>query len=972
MALLLVVGRVTPAAAQGGVVGGRVLDQASLRALSGAQVVVVGTQQGVVTDADGRFLIQGVSGDRVDVQAVMLGYRAATVSARVGQTDLRIVLEQSAVSLDQIVVTGTPGGEQRRAIGNSVATVRAADVVATQPVGSVQELLNGRAPGVTFTQGGGKVGGGGLINIRGVSSISLNTQPLLYIDGVRVDNDVATGPRVQGGSVASRLSDLNPEDIESIEVIKGPAAATLYGTEAANGVIQVITKKGRFGQRPEFSVSIKQGTEWFMDPQGRIPTNYAKDAQGNIISWNGVQQEDERGTPIWTNGTIQTYALSLSGGTEAVRYYVGSTYDANRGITPDDRNRRFSGRANLTIAPSSKFDVETSLGMTKGTNWIGGDYGYGAVWATMFGLPQLANTPYRGFNGAPPDVLRDVYEATQKVNRFTGSMQVSHRPTSWLTHRLRLGLDQTEEDSQALTNFMTPEQAALLGPATAKGALYQDLRTVAYLSGDYSATARASLTSALGSATSFGAQYYRRRTDNTSIDARDFPLPGIITAAGAAQVVGSQDYVNNTTIGFFGQQQFDLNNRLFLTGALRVDNNSAFGEDFKWATYPKVSASWTVSEEPFWSLDFLKQFRLRAAYGASGQQPVAFAALQTYQPTTGPAGRPIATPQFPGNPALKPERGEEIEAGFDAQLFDRLNVEVTYFNKKTKDAILQKQTAPSAGFPNAQYVNIGQISNHGIEALANLQVLRGERLAWDVTANIGTTHNKIDDLGGLPPIFLTLPFQAHKEGYPIGGFFTKRVVSATLTPTGATTDVMCDDGNGGVVACAQAPAVYFGTPTPTYTGSVTNTFTIARRLRLSALVDFRGGNKLFDTDNWVRCSAFGLCDVNMHPENYDPRQVATVQRAGGLTYVDAYVHDASFAKLREVSASYSIPDAWSSRFGAHGATFSVAARNLHTWTDYPGLDPERRAAISGTNFSAFDQAITPLPAEFVATLRVNF
>ncbi|MBX6363929.1 MAG: SusC/RagA family TonB-linked outer membrane protein, partial [Gemmatimonadetes bacterium] len=964
-------------AGQEAVVGGRVLDEGSLRPLSGAQVAVVGASLGAVTDADGRFTIRGVTGDRVQLQAVMLGYRTATVSARVGQTDVRIVLEQSAVSLDQIVVTGTPGGAQRRAIGNSVATVQAADVVATQPVSSVQELLNGRAPGVTFTSGTGKRAGGGIINIRGLSSISLNSQPLLYIDGVRADNDVATGPGSQGTNVVSRLSDLNPEDIESIEVIKGPAAATLYGTEASNGVIQVITKKGRFGQRPEFSASIRQGTTWFMDPQGRIPTNYAKDAQGNIISWNGVQQEDERGTPIWTNGTIQTYALSVSGGTETMRYYVSSTYDADRGITPDDRDKRFSGRVNLTVAPSDKLDVETSLGVTKADIGIAADDGAGAVWATLFGLPQLKDTPYRGFNVAPPEVLRDVVQTTQKVNRFTGSAQISHRPTSWLSHRLRVGLDQTEEDSQQLVNFMTPEQAALLtGVYPVKGSLNQNLRTIAYVTGDYSATARASLTPALGAATSVGAQYYRRRTDNTTINARDFPLPGIVTAAGAAQVVGSQDYVTNTTIGFFAQEQFDLNNRLFLTGALRVDNNSAFGEDFKWATYPKVSASWTLSEEPFWSLDFVRDFRVRAAYGASGQQPEAFAALQTYTPTTGPDGRPIATPQAPGNPNLKPERGEEIEAGFDARLFDRVSVEFTYFNKRTKDAILSKATAPSTGFPSAQYVNIGEISNHGVEALANVQVLRGEKLTWDLTASIATTHNKIEDMGGLPQIFLTYPFQSHKEGYPIAGFFTKKIVSAKMAPDGTTTDLLCDDGNGGTVDCALAPAVYFGDPTPTYNGSVTNTFTIARRLRLSALIDFRGGNKLWSADDYARCAAFRVCDINVNPQKYDPVEVAATQRAGALQYTQTLIHDASFAKLREVSASYSFPDSWSSRFGAHGATFSVAARNLHTWTSFPGLDPETRAGgtggPSGTGRLAFTQAITPLPAEFVATLRVNF
>jgi hypothetical protein len=523
---------------------------------------------------------------------------------------------------------------------------------------------------------------------------------------------------------------------------------------------------------------------------------------------------------------------------------------------------------------------------------------------------------------------------------------------------------------------MTAEQAAMLGAAVAKGAINQDIRNIAYITADYSATARAALTSSIGSATSVGGQYYRRRTDITEITARDFPLPGVRTAAGAATQQGSQDYVSNTTIGLYGQQEFDLNDRLFITAGVRVDNNSAFGEDFELATYPKVSLSWMLSEEPFWTLGFIRQLRLRGAFGASGQQPIAFAALQTYEPSTGPGDRPIATPQFPGNQQLKPERGEELEFGFDAQLLDRLSVEFTYFTKRTRDAILQRPTSPSAGFPNPQYVNVGRVHNHGIELAATLRVLRGEPLSWEISGSLGTADDEIEDMGGLPPlVFSALPFQRHQAGFPIASFFTRRVLSATFDPeSGTTTDLVCDDGAGGSVPCAEAPAVFFGTTTPTYTGSIANAVTIGGRLRLNALVDFRGGNKLFDADSWARCSVFGVCDINMNPASHDPRRVATTERAGTLEYVDAFIHDASFAKLREISAAYSLPEDWLTSIGASAATLSVSARNLHTWTDYPGLDPERRAGFTTDNnqLVAFDQAIMPPLAQLVAALSITF
>ncbi|HEX9106702.1 MAG TPA: hypothetical protein VF832_05735, partial [Longimicrobiales bacterium] len=228
---------------------------------------------------------------------------------------------------------------------------------------------------------------------------------------------------------------------------------------------------------------------------------------------------------------------------------------------------------------------------------------------------------------------------------------------------------------------------------------------------------------------------------------------------------------------------------------------------------------------------------------------------------------------------------------------------------------------------------------------------------------------------GLPPLVLGLPFQRQQLGYPIGSFFSQRIVSATVDPTtGATSNVLCDDGKGGTVPCGSAaPSLFLGTPTPTYTGSVGNSVTLGRRLRLFAMVDFRGGNKLLDTDALIRCAIFGLCDVNVHPQNYDPTYVAATQRASTLQYVTAFVHDASFAKLRELSASYTLPERWAGRAGAHSAVLNLAARNLHTFTSYPGLDPERRSALYDQNqFYAFDQAVMPPPAEVVATLTFTF
>ena len=257
--------------AQGGVVAGRVMDASSRQPLTGVQIVVSGTQLGAVTDTAGRFRIEGLPGETVTLQARRVGYRPFTEAVRVGRTDLQFLLDESHQILSEVVVTGTATPVERRAIGNAVSSIDAGRVQDIAPSADVSNLLNGRAAGVVVTPGSGAVGSGPRIRIRGAASLSLTDQPLLYIDGVRVANDVSTGPRSQffNSGVISRMNDIDPESVESIEIIKGPAAATLYGTEASNGVIQIITKQGRIG-KPIVNASVRQGVNWFMDAEERV------------------------------------------------------------------------------------------------------------------------------------------------------------------------------------------------------------------------------------------------------------------------------------------------------------------------------------------------------------------------------------------------------------------------------------------------------------------------------------------------------------------------------------------------------------------------------------------------------------------------------------------------------------------------------------------------------------------------------
>jgi TonB-dependent SusC/RagA subfamily outer membrane receptor len=970
----------------GAVIVGEVIDSATKNPIQAASVLVEGTGLGAVTHADGKYTLQNVPAGPHTLVARRIGYapqrRTVTVGTE-GQDTVNFALLATATSLSEVIVTGTPGGQERREIGNAVSSVNAAEQLSKSQSPDLGTLLNSKAPGVSIVPNSGRLGAGPNINIRGVSSLGLDNNPLIYIDGVRVSNAVGGGPTTnanggfgaQNAGVVGRLNDISPEEIESIQIIKGPAAATIYGTEAANGVIQIITKKGA-GTKPTWNLQTQQGVIYFRDPEKRVVTNFAPDSTGAIVPFNGVTAEEALGTPIFTNGRARQFSAALSGGLGAASYYLSSNFENDVGVEPNNSIRQFSGHANLNLVPSTKYDLGTSLNYVQGTYHTGVDVGLSALLGAQLGHPSVWGVPGGEgfFLNVPPVVPQTLFDNSDGINRFTGSATFNHHPVEWFNQRLIVGVDHTSEDGRGLERFAPPELAPFtLGGAS--GRIGQTLTGRTLTTFDYSGTAKARLTSSLTSSTSLGGQWYRTTLNESFLGGIGFPGPSITTVSGTATALQStQGDTVNTTIGGYAQEELGLNDRLYLTGALRVDNNSAFGSQFKWITYPKVSASWIVNEEPFWHVGFVNTLKVRAAYGESGRAPLAYSALRAYQPVQGPLGSNAFTAGAFGNANLKPERGKEVEAGFESDLFNRLHVDFTYYNKHTTNEIVAQTIAPSLGFFGTQFQNLGQVNNHGVELQATLSILRYKNFGWDISGNFATTHNKIISLGGVPSV-VTSAGQFNVEGYPIESFFTRKVVSATIDPTtGAPSDILCDGGPGQpAVACANAPFIFTGSPTPTSTGSIGNTFTLFKKLRLYALVDWKRGNRLFNGIDINRCTGalgLGLCDINYNPQNYSPTRVAetdfTTAVAEGAA--DQYYQDASFVKLREVSASYSLPDHLLP--GIEHASFTLAARELALWTKYNGPDPEVNS--SATGLIVLDQAVLPPLSRITATLNLTF
>ncbi len=965
-------------AVQRGPVAGVVVNAQSGAPVANAQVGVTGAGIGTTTAADGRFRLPDVPGPRATLTVRRFGYRSISEAVTVGRTDLRLTLTEATRVLDEVVITGTAEPVERRSLGNSVTKINAASVQQIAPAQNISSLINGRAPGVVMVAGSGAIGSGPRFRIRGSSSLSLSDQPLIYVDGVRMASDVSTGPTTQffGSAVVSRLNDLNPDDIESVEVVKGPAAATLYGTEANNGVIQIITKRGRAG-RNVFSADFRRGTAWFNDAQERIGYNFNRNPTTNAIQqWSAVEQEEARGTPLFKHGPSQAYNLALSGGLPIVRYHLSSGYENSEGIEPTNDLWRYNGRANISLAVTPSLDVSTSVGLTQSKNRLPLEAGGGMWFSAFFGqAPRNASeTLRRGFFSAPPEAFWNAFENFQRVARTTSSITIAHRGGEWFNQRLTAGYDDTGEDNTGITQRMGPELRQFFGnPVDQNGGKTTRRRELSVASVDYAATIKARLPRSIVASTSGGAQFFRRNTYQLLARGEGFPTSGLTQVDAAATTFGGEAFLTNTTLGFYGQEQFAFRDRIYLTAALRVDNNSAFGENFSWVKYPKLSAAWVASEEPWWRFPAISQFKLRAAYGETGQQPATFSALRTFSAITVGSGGSGVSPNSIGNSDLRPERGKETEVGFDASVLDdRFGVEFNLYRRTTVDAILAATVAPSSGFAGTRFTNIGELSTRGAELSTHGTVLRRNDFALDVNVNISRNGSEIKDLGG--PKFIGSGNIRQQVGHPVGSYFDYRIVSAEFNANGTTKNAMCDDAKGGITPCLNAsggviaPRVFYGRSDPSSEGSFSSTASIGQRVRLYGLVDWKRGHTQLNNNIRAKCQVFRLCEETLDPLKYDPVLIAQYDSPNLLrNFVYA---DASFAKLRELSLAVILPQMLTRRAGASSATLTFSGRNLHTWTGWTGVDPESFFTVE--QFARTEQAQVPPLRQALVSLNLTF
>jgi outer membrane receptor protein involved in Fe transport len=792
-----------------------------------------------------------------------------------------------------------------------------------------------------------------------------------------------------GGQAYDRLNEIDPEDIESIEMVKGPAAATLYGADASTGVIQIITKRGRVGAG-RFSQNILLD----YNSVGRTfepPNNFGRctaalvaatsrnplcrgQTAGTLVSDNPLLREN-----AFRQGKLLSAGWNGRGGGQNYGYFTSVNAETQDGIFPNNEFDRSSGRVNFNWfpVPNLTLDAGAALTRVKTTLPQNDNNIYGWLGNALLGSPLTRTDSMidgigigqNGWFGTQRDVAAmTAIENSRQTHRTVTTITANWTPLSWLGHRFTTGADWLRDEDHSFF------------PRNARGSYANNVGTVGELRRgierytlDYLGNIRYDPTPSLVSNLSFGTQLIDTRNENVFATGEGLTVNSNNVVSGASIRTGGQNFSRQRTIGLIGQLQLGLNDRVYAQFGGRYDNASSFGTAAKWVFLPKVGASWVVSEEPFWPLAFVNSLRLRAAWGQTGRIPEAGAALTTLQSAPyleGSIVSPGAVPQNPGNDSLKAERGEEVELGFDAALFnDRLGLELTYFHKVSKDLILQQPLPPSLGFTQNPFVNIGSVLNKGLEVAGTLVPVNTRNLSWDIRVGANTLHNEVTDMGDIEPFGTD---NRVEKGMQVGAWVSHKILSI--------------DEATGVVTVDTIPS-FAGNVLPTFEGSVSSNITILRNLRIYGSFDTKGGHKVHNLTDFFRETQLVRSNNRLDTlvlsryerlrryGNPTPGQPAFVTVKPGVTKTvndvrEAYLQDGDFIRFREFSVTYTLPSGMARAFRAQAASVTVGGQNLVLWTEYEGFDPEV-VSVALTGFNNRRDFFTEPPVRRW-TVRLNF
>lgn len=1013
-------------------VNGTVTTDGDGSVLPGVNVSVKGTTTGTLTNENGRYSLR-INPENAVLVFSYIGYERQEVSVS-NRTTINIALKTDDNTLNEVVVTALGISRDKKALGYATQSVNAEEIVQNrQP--NVVNALQGKVAGVTISSTGGAPGQGARILIRGINSIDAtrDNQPLFVVDGVLFDNSTSTGTANSGAEfrgASNRGADINPDDVETINILKGGAATALYGLRGANGVVVITTKSGKTGalratysgtygfenvnKYPEVQDKYTIGYSGVYNPQDFFPSWGPTVADAIKIDPTHPQKLYNHFKDAFYTGRQFQNNLSFSGGNEKITFLSSIGHVTQEGVIPFTNYNKLSVRLNTNVKFSDKFSTNATLNFINsgGDRYNADRYNESlSYWSPRYDVRDYLNADgsYKTYGNGNPIYGAMTNKFRDNVNRLVGGLNFVYNPLSWLTLNYRAGLD-TYSEGRLRT---APGPSGIAGERIFEdnllGFVYQYNTNFRAITSTFAASANTKLGNDLNATLRVGHDLYDRRIRGFGVEGRELAVYNYFDLRNAKTAVLTQNAEDYRLMGIFGELTLDYKDYLFLTltgrnditSSLRAPNNSFF--------YPSASIGYLFSQQ-FNLPQFITMGKLRASYAQIGKDAAPYSTITGYSPYT---QLPSGTTGFTrgsllGDPTLRPEFTDTFESGIEMNfLKNRLGVDFTYYNSVSKDQIIQVDVTSSTGYVKAA-INSGSMRNRGIELILRGTPIRQGKLTWDVNLNFSANRNKILSIReGLTEINYASQFGYSSStvtmklvpGYAYGNLYGRSYERYYANPGEETVEL--DRSRPIVIGANGFPVInttqkLIGNSQPKWIGGMTNTLKYGN-LALTALVDARVGQDRYNQlSNFF--SAFGIAKYTEDRNDTkvfegvladgapNTKAVWLGQGVGpdGVNYgngfyrnvhrgvTENFIEDGSWVRLRSVGLSYNLPTAFLKKTFVKNASLSVTGNNLALWTKFTGYDPETSSTNSGSNVDGFTGFTYPAVRSFLFTINAGF
>ncbi|MFP4060115.1 MAG: SusC/RagA family TonB-linked outer membrane protein [Bacteroidales bacterium] len=951
----------------------------------GVTIVVKGTTIGTITDFDGNYRIQ-VPQNATTLVFSYVGMQSVEVPIE-GRTEIDIALEAEIVGLDEVVVVGY-GEQSRRLLTGSVGKMES-EAIEDSPYTGIDQAMQGRIAGVMVNSNSGTPGGAATVRIRGSSSILASNSPLYIVDGIPIiTGDYSLQSANFGGQDLNALVDINPSDIESIEILKDASYASIYGARAANGVVLITTKSGKKGkvkvnfnsyygiQQISRKINLTNAKDYATLMNEAIENTFSiPDYFGDPADQEYDTDWQDEVTRVPTEAFVQEYQLSFDGGDDKIKYFISGNYHDKNGLIIGSAFKRYSGRINLDVKGSDRLTLGTRLYFASTEHdRIYSDNNIYGPWSNAIANPPNEPVYEEGteeyFDTYYPNPVAMGLEPKHKFNSYRNLINffAEYDILKNLTFKSSLNADilNTREDS-----FLPTDIGLAAG---SNGSALSGNSNVYKIVFDNTLNYRQTFAEKHGVSLLGGFSYERYNDYYTSVSGIQLPGNEYQYVTSAAEIVGGTSFPEEYKLsGFFGRFNYDYNKKYLLNATFRADGSSRFGAENRYAYFPSVSAAWRMSEESFMqTITFLSDLKLRAAYGTTGNQEIGnYSSLGIWSTGINYLNLAGLAPTQLANPDLRWEKTSTIEGGVDAGFFnDRVFFSVNYYSKITSDLLLPRRIPATSGFTIINE-NIGEISNKGFEFSLGGQVFADPKgLNWDLNLNMATNQSKVEELYNDEPINIGYA-NRFEVGEPFAAFYGYRYIE--VDPQDGS--IVYKDKTGDGITDDDREII--GNPNPLLTGGITSTFSY-KGIELSGFLQFNYGNDIMN--------AFRTYSESYYSDNLTSRMMDRWQRPGQVTdipkpsYADPdyqlissrFLEDGSYLRLQSLTLAYNIPSNLLEPLKINKLRLYFSGQNIWLSTKYSGVDPEVNYAGSSNTVMGTDFYTYPIPRVWTLGIDLGF